>query len=76
MKVNQVMQMLQNLDPESEILISYWDKETIEMWHGVTISDTNWDLINRKFDEADIGHWGDDIEIIISDVDLEEDQDE
>ena len=66
-KVIDIIQQLQNLDPNSELIIAYWDKGIIEEWNDIELSSTQWSLITKKFSETDTS-WGDDIDSIVSEV--------
>jgi hypothetical protein len=56
MKVRELVSQLQlNYLPDDEIIVAYWDKETIENYGSPELSKTQWSLV---VDDYESGEWG------------------
>jgi hypothetical protein len=55
MKVKDLIEQLSAYDKETELIVSYWDKETVEGYGSPELSKTQWSLV---VDDYESGEWG------------------
>ena len=55
MKVRELVSQLQlNYLPDDEVIVAYWDKETVEGFSMLSLSETQWSLV---VDDSESGEW-------------------
>lgn len=55
MKVKDLIEQLSAYDKETELVVAYWDKETVEGYGSPELSETQWSLV---VDDYESGEWG------------------
>ena len=54
MKVKDLIEQLSAYDKETELVVAYWDKETVEGFSTLSLSETQWSLV---VDDSESGEW-------------------
>jgi hypothetical protein len=54
MKVKNLIEQLQAYTPDTELIVAYWDKETVEGYGSPSLSETQWALVVDNYDD---GEW-------------------
>jgi hypothetical protein len=55
MKVKNLIEQLTAYDPNTELLVAYWDKDCIEGYtNGLTFTDEQWEEVVDKYED---GEW-------------------
>lgn len=55
MKVRELVSQLQlNYLPDDEVVVAYWDKQIVEGFSMLSLSETQWSLV---VDESESGEW-------------------
>jgi hypothetical protein len=61
MKVKNLIEQLQEYSPDTELIVAYWDKETVEGYASgwgekdrFVLSETQWSLVVDKYED---GEW-------------------
>ena len=55
MKVEKIKQMLDIYEPDTELIVAWWDKETIEDYGSPKMTDDQWSEVVDKYED---GEWG------------------
>ena len=55
MKVKDLIEQLSAYDKETELVVAYWDKETVEGYGSPELSETQWSLVVEDYED---GEWG------------------
>lgn len=74
MKASKVIEALQTLDPDEEIMVAWWERETVSTWfydHEKLIDMDKWYEAVDRFDSFDLQETADDITRMVEEV-LEE----
>jgi predicted metal-dependent TIM-barrel fold hydrolase len=76
-KVKDIIERLSQLDPESEIIIAYWDLETVNYWDAggydevtdepIQLTKEQWSKVVEYYQDR-VTTWGQDVEDIISEA--------
>lgn len=57
MKVSQLLEQLKDYDPETELIVAYWDKETIEGYtNDLTLTPDQWSEVVSSYEDGEF-HW-------------------
>lgn len=56
MKVKDLLEQLEAYEPETELIVAYWDKETVEGYGAPTLSETQWGLVVEAYEDGE-WHW-------------------
>jgi hypothetical protein len=79
MKVKTLIEQLQEYDGEQELIVAYWDKETVEGYGAPKMKDLDWSAVIDRYDDGE-WHWqgsaADDFVQIAHEVMAEADEDE
>ena len=79
MKVKTLIEQLQEYDGEQELIVAYWDKETVEGYGAPKMTDLDWSAVIDRYDDGE-WHWqgsaGDDFVQIAHEVMAEAEADE
>ncbi len=54
MIVKDLIEQLQAYTPDTELIVAYWDKETIEGYGAPSLSKTQWSLVVENYED---GEW-------------------
>jgi hypothetical protein len=54
MKVSELIEELQTYNPETELIVAYWDKETIEGYGAPTMTQEHWSEVVFSYEN---GEW-------------------
>lgn len=54
MKVSALIEQLKTYEPETELIVAYWDKEQVESYGAPTMSDDQW---GQVVDDYEDGEW-------------------
>lgn len=54
MKVSALIEQLKTYEPETELIVAYWDKEQVESYGAPTLSDEQWQQV---VDDYEDGEW-------------------
>lgn len=74
MKASEVIKALQTLDPDEEIMVTWWERELISTWfydHDKLIDIDKWHEAVDRFESWDLQDTADDITRMVGEV-LEE----
>jgi hypothetical protein len=78
-KVKTLIEQLQEYDGEQELIVAYWDKETVEGYGAPKMTDLDWSAVIDRYDDGE-WHWqgsaGDDFVQIAHEVMAEAEADE
>jgi len=76
-KVKDIIERLSQLDPESELIIAYWDLETVNYWDAagydevtdepIQLTKEQWSKVVEYYQDRDTT-WGQDVQDIISEA--------
>jgi hypothetical protein len=76
-KVKDIIERLSQLDPESEIIIAYWDLETVNDWDAggydevtdepIQLTKEQWSKVVEYYQDR-VTTWGQDVQDIISEA--------
>jgi hypothetical protein len=55
MKVKDLIKDLSKYNKETELIVAYWDKETVEDYGSPKLSETQWSLVVEDYES---GEWG------------------
>ena len=50
-----MIEQLSAYDQETELVVAYWDKETVEGYGSPELSETQWSLVVEDYED---GEWG------------------
>ena len=71
MQVKELLAQLEEYDPETELIVAYWDKETIEGYGNPKLTDDQWSQVVFKYENGE-WYWqssaAEDFEGIVADV--------
>lgn len=56
MKVKDLLEQLEAYEPDTELIVAYWDKETVEGYGAPTLSETQWGLVVQAYQDGE-WHW-------------------
>jgi len=56
MKVKDLKAQLEAYTDETELIVAYWDKETVEGYGAPTMSETQWSLVVEAYEDGE-WHW-------------------
>lgn len=57
MKVSQLLEQLKDYDPETELIVAYWDKETIEGYtNDLTLTPDQWSEVVSSYENGEF-YW-------------------
>lgn len=54
MKVSQLIKQLEQYEPDDDLIVAYWDRETIEDYDYLKISKEDWSYVVEKYED---GEW-------------------
>ena len=54
MKVKDLIEQLSAYDQETELVVAYWDKEIVEGFSMLSLSETQWSLV---VEDSESGEW-------------------
>ena len=79
MRVKDLIEQLKEYDGEQELIVAYWDKETVEGYGAPKMTDLDWSAVIDRYDDGE-WHWqgsaGDDFVQIAHEVMAEAEADE
>jgi hypothetical protein len=79
MKVKDLVEQLKAYDGEQELIVAYWDKQTVEGYGAPKMTDLDWSAVIDRYDDGE-WHWqgsaGDDFVQIAHEVMAEAEADE
>lgn len=55
MKVETIKKMLDTYEPETDLIVAWWDKETIEDYGASEMTNDQWEQVVNKYEN---GEWG------------------
>lgn len=54
MKVQELVEQLKQYQPEDELIVAYWDKETVEGYtNDLTLTDNQWGQVIDKYENGE-----------------------
>jgi hypothetical protein len=56
MRVKDLKEQLEAYTDETELIVAYWDKETVEGYGAPTMSETQWSLVIEAYEDGE-WHW-------------------
>jgi hypothetical protein len=56
MKVKELRAQLETLDGEQELIVAYWDKETVEGYGSPDLSNDDWEVVVERYENGE-WHW-------------------
>ncbi len=56
MKVSQLLEQLRDYEPDTELIVAYWDKETIEGYGAPTMTEDQWGEVVSSYEDGE-WHW-------------------
>ena len=56
MKVQDLLEQLEAYEPETELIVAYWDKETIESYGAPTMNEDQWKQVVEDYEDGE-WHW-------------------
>jgi hypothetical protein len=65
MKVKEMIDILNTLNPDERIMVAWWSKDTVQGWTDKPITDEMWVGLVDTFDDWDLQEVADDIETLI-----------
>jgi hypothetical protein len=54
MRVKDLIEQLSAYDQETELVVAYWDKEIVEGFSSLSLSETQWSLV---VEDSESGEW-------------------
>lgn len=54
MKVGMIKKMLDIYEPDTDLIVAWWDKETVESYGAPTMTDDQWSVVVDEYEE---GEW-------------------
>jgi hypothetical protein len=56
MKVKTLIEQLKAYDGEDELIVAYWDKQTVEGYGAPKMTDLDWSAVIDRYDDGE-WHW-------------------